>query len=109
MRRFFCVEGRVKESGVGGGSMWDLTPSNLGESGLRRRGGSGLVGSAPALLSISDQTSAVGGLAGCVSGGRKGGSQGGEAEYMSLQHIVRYLQYSLILPSAAPRVICPSP
>lgn len=27
--------------------MWDLTPSNLGESGLRRRGGSGLVGSAP--------------------------------------------------------------
>lgn len=58
-----------------------LTPSNLGESGLRRRGGSGPAGSAPALLSISDQTSAVGGLAGCVSGGRKGGSQGGEAEY----------------------------
>lgn len=87
----------------------DLTPGSLGESGLRRRGGSVLVGSAPALLSISDQTSAVGGLAACVSGGREGRSHGGEAEHVSLQHIVRYLQYSLILPSAAPRVVCSSP
>lgn len=63
----------------------------------------------PALLSISDQTSAVGGLAACVSGGREGRSHGGEAEHVSPQHIVRYLQYSLILPSAAPRVVCSSP
>lgn len=103
------MEGRVRESGAGGASTWDLTPDSLGESGLRRRGGSVLVGSAPALLSISDQTSAVGGLAACVSGGREGRSHGGEAEHVSLQHIVRYLQYSLILPSAAPRVVCSSP
>ena len=43
-----------------------------------------------------------------VEGG-EGGSQGGKAECVSLQHIVRSLQHSLILTSASPRVICPFP
>lgn len=60
----------------------------------------------PALLSLSDQVAAVVGWPAQLV---EEGSQGGEVGRLSLQHIIRPSEHSLILIPAPPRVMCPPP